>query len=52
MIFRVGYATREEHRKIGLTVVATTNHYTGFGPRIANILRKILALSEAAQIVP
>ena len=39
-------AREEEHKKINLAIVAANNHYTRFGPRTANIFRKMLDLSE------
>ena len=36
---------RDEHR-LNLAIVATNNHYAGFGPGTANTFRKMLDLSE------
>jgi uncharacterized protein YecE (DUF72 family) len=35
-------------KSINLAIVAANNHYAGFGPSTANILRKMVGLSEAA----
>ena len=39
-------AREEQLDRLNLAIVAANNHYAGFGPRTANILRKMLELSE------
>jgi hypothetical protein len=34
-------------KSINLAIVSANNHYAGFGPRTANIFRKMIGLPEA-----
>ena len=36
----------EQRNRLNLVIIATNNHYAGLWPRIANIFRKMLHLSE------
>jgi hypothetical protein len=42
---RVGRGRRRKN--INLAIVSANNHYAGFGPRTANIFRKMVGLPEA-----
>ena len=36
----------EENKQLNLAIVASNNHYAGFGPGTANMFRKMVGLSE------
>ena len=40
----------EENKQHNLAIVASNNHYAGFGPGTANIFRKMVGLSELSWI--
>jgi uncharacterized protein YecE (DUF72 family) len=37
---------QEENKQLNLAIVASNNHYAGFGPGTANMFRKMVGLSE------
>jgi hypothetical protein len=36
----------KENKQLNLAIVASNNHYAGFGPGTANMFRKMVGLSE------
>jgi hypothetical protein len=43
---RVKRVEKEENKQLNLAIVASNNHYAGFGPGTANMFRKMVGLSE------